>query len=99
MNINIKSRTPETVLDLFTPSAVSREKKNMKGKWLSLNANKDREKEKEKNESIQPVPEPGLKEIIAPLNRIRPVDSGIRAVDRITVCEIRLALYMPDLIC
>lgn len=34
---------------------------------------------------------PSLKEIIACRNRIRPVDSGIRAMDRITVCEIRLA--------
>lgn len=49
-----------------------------------------RESENE-GESILPALVPSLKEIIAHRNRIRPVDSGIRAVDRITVCEIRLA--------
>lgn len=34
---------------------------------------------------------PSPKDIITHRNRIRPADSGIRAVDRITDCEIRLA--------
>lgn len=49
------------------------------------------EERKKEGENILLLPVPSPKEIIARRNRIRPVDSGIRAVDRITVFEIRLA--------
>lgn len=48
-------------------------------------------KEGIKGEIILLEPAPHRKEITARRNRIRPVDSGIRAVDRITHCDSRLA--------